>query len=133
MCVHISENEMTKRELIDYCLTFPLVYEDYPFAEMTAHSDDGNWTVMRHGANKKTFAHIYERNDKLCINLKCEPHKADFLRSVFADVVPGWHMNKIHWNTIYIGGDVPPDEIRDMIHHSYDLIKPKNRKGKNNA
>jgi predicted DNA-binding protein (MmcQ/YjbR family) len=37
-------------------------------------------------------------------------------------------MNKAHWNTVYIGGDVPPDEVRDMIHHSYDLIKPKVRK-----
>ena len=119
---------MTKRELIDYCLTFPAVYEDYPFDGQIAHSDDGTWTVMRHMGNKKSFAHIYARNDKLCINLKCDPFKADFLRSIYADLVPGWHMNKTHWNTVYVGGDVPIDELYELINHSYDLIKPKWRK-----
>ena len=119
---------MTKRELIDYCLTFLAAYEDYPFDGQAAHSDDGTWTVMRHGANKKTFAHIYNRNGKLCINLKCEPIRADFLRNTFTDLVPGWHMNKTHWNTIYVGGDVPQEELCDLIHHSYDLVKPKRRK-----
>ena len=66
---------MTRQELIDYCLTLPAAYEDYPFDDIT---DDKRWTVMRHQANKKTFAMIYERNDRLCINLKCEPIEADF-------------------------------------------------------
>jgi len=122
---------MTKQELIDYCLTFPTAYVDYPFDKSEAHSDDGSWAVMRHSGNKKMFASIYERNEKLCINLKCDPHKADFLRNAFKDVVPGWHMNKTHWNTVHVGGDVPLEEIYDMIHHSYDLIKPKHRKNPN--
>jgi len=79
---------MTKQDVINYCLILPTVYEDYPFEKQVAHSDDGTWTVMRHRGNKKSFAHIYERNEKLCINLKCEPHKADFLRGLFADLVP---------------------------------------------
>ena len=119
---------MTKQELIDFCLAFPGTYEDYPFEGQTAHSDDGTWTVMRHATNKKTFAHIYNRNGKLCINLKCDPLKADFLRGVYADLVPGWHMNKTHWNTVYVGGDVPEEEICGLISHSYDLVKPKRRK-----
>ena len=114
---------MTKRELIDYCLTLPVVYEDYPFDGQAAHSDDGTWTVMRHMGNKKSFAHIYERNDKLCINLKCDPFRADFLRSIYADLVPGWHMNKTHWKTVYFVGDVPIDELYEFINHSYDLTK----------
>ena len=84
---------MTRRELINYCLSLPFSYEDYPF-NGAAHSDDGAWAVIRHIANKKSFAHIYERNGKLCINLKCDPFEADFLRQTFVDVVPGWHMNK---------------------------------------
>ena len=111
---------MTKRELIDYCLTYPAAYEDYPFDETTA--------VVRHGGNKKIFALIISHGERLFVNLKCDPIKADILRTVFESVVPGWHMNKTHWNTVYIGGNVPTDEVHDMIHHSYDLIKPKVRK-----
>lgn len=57
---------MTRRELIDFCLTFPFSYEDYPFDEVV---DDHAWTVMRYSANKKSFAFIYERDRHLYINL----------------------------------------------------------------
>ena len=116
---------MTFREIIDFCLTLPNSYEDYPFAAMTG---DDVWAVMRHTANKKSFALIYEKDNKLCINLKCDPLEAELLRGIFNDVTPGYHMNKTHWNTITIGGDVPEGEILRQIQHSYDLIKPK-RKG----
>ena len=116
---------MTRQTLIDFCLTFPAAYEDYPFDDI---ADAGAWTVMRHRTNKKSFALIYERNGKLCINLKCEPLEADFLRQAFADVIPAYHMNKEHWNTIIIGGDVPEKELKWMVGKSYDLNKPKVRK-----
>ena len=118
---------MTKRELIDYCLTFPTAYENYPFDSIAGV---GTWTVMRHMTNNKSFALIYERNGKLCVNLKCEPMRADFLRSVYQSVTPGWHMNKVHWNTVTMGGDVPVEDLYDMIQHSFDLTKPKVRKHK---
>jgi predicted DNA-binding protein (MmcQ/YjbR family) len=119
---------MTRRELIKLCLTFPSAYEDYPFGEgADAHSDDGSWAMIRHRANKKGFAHIYERHGRLCINLKCEPLEADFLRQAFKDVTPAYHMNKLHWNTVMLGGDVPKAELKRMIGNSYDLIKPKRR------
>ena len=111
---------MTKRELIDYCLTYPASYEDYPFDETTA--------LVRHSGNKKMFALISHMDDRLYINLKCDPVQADLLRSIFESVTPGWHMNKEHWNTVYIDGDVPEHELFEMISHSYDLIKPKARK-----
>ena len=116
---------MTKQEIIDYCLTFPAAFEDYPFDDVI---DSGAWAVMRHGANKKSFAFIYERGGKLCVNLKCDPLEADVLRQMFADVNVGYHMNKTHWNTVTMGGDVPDEELRRMIGSSYDLIKPKVRK-----
>lgn len=115
---------MTRQDLIDFCLTFPAAYEDYPFDGITVA---GTWTVMRHRANKKSFALIYERNSKLCVNLKCEPLEADFLRQIFTDVTPAYHMNKIHWNTVTLGGDVPEEEIKRMAENSYDLIKPRIR------
>lgn len=122
---------MTRRELIDYCLTFTAAYEDYPFDDGAAHSDDGAWTVIRHRTSKKGFAHIYERNGKLCVNLKCDPLEADFLRQAYENVTPAYHMNKTHWNTVILEGEcagappVPEDELKRMIEHSYDLIKPK--------
>ena len=114
---------MTKRELIDYCLTYQAVYEDYPFDDTTA--------LVRHNGNKKMFALISHRNEKLYINLKCDPMKADTLRTVFKSVEAGWHMNKDHWITVYIDGDVPEQELYELIRHSYDLTKPKAKKVKN--
>jgi len=116
---------MTRQELVEFCLSFPAAYEDYPFDDI---ADAGAWTVMRLRTNKKSFALIYERNGQLCVNLKCDPFEADFLRQVFANVRPGWHMNKVHWNTVVVGGDVQAEEIKRMIGDSYDLIKPKVRR-----
>ena len=116
---------MNRQELIDFCLTFPAAYEDYPFDEII---DSGAWTVMRNRTNKKSFALIYERNGKLYANLKCDPIEADFLRQAFTDVTPAYHMNKEHWNTATLGGDVPDEEIKRMIKNSYELIKPKIKK-----
>jgi predicted DNA-binding protein (MmcQ/YjbR family) len=115
---------VTRQEIIDYCLSLPGAYEDYPFAELPG---DGNTAVMRHRANKKSFALIMTHNGKLIVNLKCDPMEADFLRQAYADVTPGWHMNKTHWNTITLGGDVPDEELKRQIAASHDLIKPKVR------
>lgn len=108
---------MTRRELIDYCLTYPDAYEDYPFDDI---KDAGAWTVMRHRLNKKAFAFIYERSG-LCVNLKCEPLRADFLRQLYAGVTPGFHMNKVHWNTVAVDSVISEDALYDMIEHSYRL------------
>ncbi|MDR0949936.1 MAG: MmcQ/YjbR family DNA-binding protein [Lachnospiraceae bacterium] len=116
---------MTRLELIDFCLSFPAAYEDYPFDNIR---DGSEWAVMRHKGNKKTFALIYVRCDKLCVNLKCDPVESYFLRSIYKDLIPGFHMNKTHWNTILVGGDVPDEDLQDMIERSYDLIKPKRKK-----
>lgn len=112
---------MTRRELIEYCLTYAGAYEDYPF-------DEGEWTVMRHRGNKKSFALIYERNGNLCLNVKCEPMRAEFYRKIFSWVTPAYHMNKIHWNTVTFQDGIDLDEVYEMISHSYELIKPKGKK-----
>ncbi|GHV03180.1 hypothetical protein FACS1894211_15690 [Clostridia bacterium] len=110
---------MTRREIIRYCLTLTGAYEDHPFG------DDPNWALLRHKANKKTFACVYERNGRLCINLKCEPGLAVFLREQFRDLAAGYHMNKTHWNTVMTDGDVPDKDLFGFIGMSYDLTKPK--------
>ena len=113
---------MTRHGLIAYCLSLPGVYEDYPFGGFPGQADA--WTAMRHRANNKTFAFIYER-DGLCVNLKCEPLRADLLRQLFAGVTPAYHMNKQHWNTVRPDSDVPEKELRAQIRHSYELTAPK--------
>jgi predicted DNA-binding protein (MmcQ/YjbR family) len=85
---------------------------------------------MRHRQNTKTFALIYEKWGKLCINLKCNPFEAEMLREAYQGLTAGYHMNKEHWNTVFISGDVPEDLTKAMIENSYDLIKPKDRKHK---
>jgi predicted DNA-binding protein (MmcQ/YjbR family) len=119
---------MTRQEIIEYCLTFPAAYEDYPFAGIPG---EGETAVMRHRANKKSFALIMRHNGQLYLNLKCDPFEANFLRQAYCDLIPAWHQNKTHWNTIVVGGDhpcdVPDNEIKRQIGNSYNLIKPKVR------
>lgn len=116
---------MTRQDLIDFCLTLPGAYEDYPFSELPG---DGATTVMRHLGNKRSFALIMEHDGQLYLNLKCDPMEADFLRQVYQGVIPGYHMNKTHWNTVVMDTDVPDEEIQRQIGNSYDLIKPKKRR-----
>ena len=111
---------MTEKELIDYCLTYEAAFLDYPFDEETA--------VIRHSSNKKMFALIGTSRNKVGINLKCEPLRAEILRDNYKSVETGWHMNKKHWITVYVGGDVSEEELHEMIDHSYDLIKPKTKR-----
>ncbi|MCC2528485.1 MULTISPECIES: MmcQ/YjbR family DNA-binding protein [Bacillus] len=108
---------MTLNEIIDYCLSYPDTYKDYPFGE--------GWTVMRHKGNKKLFALIFHLDGHLCINLKCEPERANFLRSIYKEVKPGYHMNKDHWNTIILDGALSKETLGDMVQHSFELTKPK--------
>ncbi|GHV17936.1 hypothetical protein FACS18949_07110 [Clostridia bacterium] len=116
---------MTQRKLIDLCLEMPQSYEDYPFDDVTP--------VIRHAANKKMFALVGETDGRLSISLKCDPFEADLLRQTFKDVNPGYHFNKAHWNTVTLGGDVPLEEVKRQIEASYDLIKPKIKRGKHNG
>ena len=116
---------MTRYELIKYCLTYPDAYEDYPFDDNPDSA--GAWAVMRHRLNKRSFALIYERGG-LCVNLKCEPNCADFLRKIYSGVTPAYHMNKENWNTIRLDSDVPVNELHSMIEHSYRLTMPKCKK-----
>ncbi len=108
----------TRQEAIDLCLSLDGAYEDYPF-------HDFNWTVMRHKGNRKMFASIYEHMGNIWINVKCDPNLAHMWRSTFDSVVPAYHMNKLHWNSIILDGAVPSDAIKNMIYDSYELTKPK--------
>jgi predicted DNA-binding protein (MmcQ/YjbR family) len=76
---------------------------------------------MRHSESGRTFAFIYEKDGRLSLNLKCEPELAVLLRNAYGDVIPAYHMNKEHWNTVRTDGDVPAEEVRKLIALSYDM------------
>lgn len=105
-----------RKEAIAYCLTLKDAYEDYPFR-------DTNWCVIRHRANKKVFAWIFDKDGYVWINVKCDPQWLEFWRQAFASVIPAYHLNKKHWNSIILDGSIPDDDIRRMIAESYDLTK----------
>jgi len=95
-----------------YLIAKPEAIEDYPFGPDTA--------VFK--VKHKLFATLGEENNIPCINLKCDPDEAVMLRDVFDAVIPGYHMNKRHWNTVILDGSIPNGEIERMIDNSYGLV-----------
>ncbi|MCM1275436.1 MAG: MmcQ/YjbR family DNA-binding protein [Lachnospiraceae bacterium] len=118
---------MTKDDYIEFCKNLGGAEVDRPFNE------DFDSTVARHSDNKKWFALIMEYRGKYVVNLKCEPLEADFLRSVFEGVIPAYHMNKTHWNTVFLESDVPDEEIERMTLVSFALTEKKKRAPKKSA
>ena len=109
---------MKKDKVKKYFLSCPESYEDFPFgAEITIFKVKDKW-----------FGLLTEREGSLQINLKCDPDEALILRDLFKSVVPGYHMNKKHWNTIILDGTIPEKEIEAMIYSSYVLIVDKLKK-----
>jgi predicted DNA-binding protein (MmcQ/YjbR family) len=106
---------MNPAELRDHCLLFPGAEETFPFGPKTS--------VFKVAG--KMFALSQLGADSLRVSLKCEPRLAEGLREAHAAVIPGYHLNKRHWNTVIIDGSVPEEAIRDMIEDSYDLVVSK--------
>ena len=70
----------------------------------------------------KMFALVGINDDPLRLNLKCDPVKAEILREIYPAILPGYHMNKRHWNTVIFDGSIDDAEIRSMIDDSYALV-----------
>lgn len=105
----------TREEALEYGLTFDLTYQDTPFS-------DTNWELVRVRPSGKAFLWTYEKDGFINLNVKVDPVKAPFLRRAFKSVIPGYHLNKEHWNTIILDGTVPDEDIKMMIAESYDLV-----------
>lgn len=106
---------MNRAELRDYCLSFTGAEETFPFGPETS--------VFKVAG--KMFALSQLGADELRVSLKCEPQLAEALRAAHTAVLPGYHLNKRHWNTVIIGGSVSDDAVSDMIEDSYDLVVSK--------
>lgn len=103
---------MDQKTIEDYLLSLPNARLDYPFGE----------GVAVYKVNDKMFALVAE--DKLPVNLslKCDPVLAQTLREKYESVLPGYHLNKKHWNTLILSGQLPWEEVQVLIKHSYDLV-----------
>ena len=105
----------TREEALAYGLSFPDTYQEAPFHDI-------NWQLVRYKPNKKAFLWTYEKDGFINLNVKVEPDKAYFWRNMYKSVIPGYHQNKEHWNTIILDGSVPSEDVKIMIAESYDLI-----------
>ena len=103
---------MTRNELIDYCKNKKGVTIEFPFDN----------SCMSFKLVSKFFAFINIKEGKNKISLKCEPWLAVAFREQYEGVMPGYHLNKKHWNTIDVNLDIPIEKVFEMIDMSYDLI-----------
>jgi predicted DNA-binding protein (MmcQ/YjbR family) len=103
---------MNYQETKTYLLSKPDAILDFPFGPETA--------VFK--VRNKMFATLVETEGQAFSNLKCDPTEALMLRDIFPEVRPGYHMNKKHWNTIELQGNLPQSEVERMIDNSYTLV-----------
>jgi predicted DNA-binding protein (MmcQ/YjbR family) len=110
---------MTREQLEQLVMEMPHARLDYPFGENIAV-----YKVPMRGdsGEEKMFAIINEADKPLRMSLKCDPQLAELLREKYETVLPGYHLSKKHWNTIICTGQVPEDELRDLVRHSYELV-----------
>lgn len=103
---------MTFDSLRKYLLSKKAAVEDRPFGP----------DVLVYKVMGKMFALAPINSRPASVNLKCDPHLALHLRSMYKAVKPGYHMNKTHWNTVILDGSIPEEELREMIDDSYNLV-----------
>lgn len=111
-----NEYKMIRREdALAYGLSFPGTYQEAPF-------HDPNWQLVRIKGSRKAFLWTYEKDGHINLNIKTDPEWRNFWRNTYASVIPGYHLNKEHWNTIILDGTIPDTDIKRMIAESYDLV-----------
>ena len=97
----------------EYCLQKPAATETLPFGPDTL--------VMKVAGKMFALTGLDEADFRL--NLKCDPQRAIELRDRHPEIIAGWHMNKKHWNTVYVeDGALPDSLVRELIDHSYELV-----------
>ena len=103
---------MNVEEFRVYCLSKPLVTEEFPFDE----------TTLVFKVAGKMFALTGLDDPEFKVNLKCDPDRSVELREEYESIRPGWHMSKKHWNTVHVDGSFPEELFIELIDHSYDLV-----------
>ncbi len=103
---------MTHKEVEEYILSMPNARLGYPFGE----------GVAVYKVNDKMFALIPEGKDPVSLSLKCDPGLAKLLREKYESIMEGYHLNKKHWNTMLLTGQLGDERVKDLIRHSYNLV-----------
>lgn len=103
---------MDHKTVENYVLAMPNARLDYPFGE----------GVAVYKVDDKMFALIAEKSLPVRISLKCDPKLSELLRERYETVMPGYHLNKKHWNTIILSGQLSWEDVQGLIRHSYDLV-----------
>lgn len=103
---------MDHKTVETYVLSMPGAKLDYPFGQGVAVYKVGD----------KMFALIAEGKNPVRLSLKCEPTLSRLLREKYEEVMPGYHLNKKHWNTLILSGQLAWPEVQDLIRHSYQLV-----------
>ncbi len=103
---------MNIEEIREYCLKKSQVTEGFPFDESTLVFKVAGKIFLICGLNSEVPQ----------INLKCDPERAIELREMYTGILPGYHMNKKHWNTVYLNDDVNADLLIELINHSYEMV-----------
>lgn len=106
---------MTADQLRKWCLGMPVAEQTFPFGPSTS--------VFKVGG--KIFAISALESEPLEVSVKCEPVLGEALRAAHESVAPGYHLNKRHWITVTLGGDLEDQRVPELIEDSYDLVKPK--------
>jgi predicted DNA-binding protein (MmcQ/YjbR family) len=106
---------MNIQQLYDFCLSKKGVTEHFPFDEETL--------VFKVGGKMFCLTSLKEwEKGTPSLNLKCDPDSAQELRAEYEAIIPGWHMSKIHWNTVSFNGDVSDKMMLELINDSYELV-----------
>lgn len=103
---------MDLQDAIEQSLSLPAVEETTPFGP----------DALVYKVGGKMFATAGVKSELGSMNLKCDPERAVELREEWEAIIPGYHMNKKHWNTVVFDGSLPGDLVRELIEHSYDLV-----------
>ena len=111
---------MNVETIREYCLSKERVEEGFPFGESTLVFKIKGKIFLLMGLDSADFS----------FNVKCDPAHAIELREQYASVLPGYHMNKKHWNTVMVDGSLTDKQLKEMIDESYNLVQPKVKKGK---
>ena len=106
---------MNIQQFYEFCLSKKGVTEHFPFDEETLVFKVGGKMFCLSSLNQ------WEKGTP-SLNLKCDPDRAEELRAEYEAIIPGWHMSKIHWNTIAFNSDVSDKMMRELINHSYELV-----------
>ena len=103
---------MDHKAVEEYILSMPNARLDYPFGK----------EVAVYKVDDKMFALISETKDPINLSLKCDPQLSTLLREKYESVMPGYHLNKKHWNTLILSGQLSWPEVQDLIRLSYRLV-----------